>query len=43
MQKLVFDRGYKENQIGEEEKALISINTSDEFINASLNESVMNI
>lgn len=43
MQKLVFDRGYKEYQIGDDENAVIRINTTDVGILARLNEAVRNI
>lgn len=43
MQKLVFDRGYKEYQIGDDENAVIRINTADVGILAKLNEAVKNI
>lgn len=43
MQKLVFDRGYKEYQIGDDENAVIRINTTDVGILARLNEAVKNI
>lgn len=43
MQKLVFDRGYKEYQIGDDENAVIRINTADVGILARLNEAVKNI
>ena len=40
MQKLVFDRGYKEYQIGDDENAVIRINTTDVGILARLNKAV---
>ena len=43
MQKLVFDRGYKEYQIGDDENAVIRINAADVGILARLNEAVKNI
>ena len=43
MQKLVFDRGYKEYQIGDDENAVIRINTTDVGILARLNEAVKSI